>query len=99
MSSKQHNLGQESSFTKLPAEVTIGHDSYFLVKNEDGYRLLSSICPHAGGRVMDYGSEFACPLHFWTFDKASGKCTNIPGEQLDSFPVNVQDGDLVAEIS
>lgn len=98
MSKKEVNLGSESSFAKLPAEIEIQYDSYFLIKNADGYSLLSRFCPHAGGHVLDYGSEFACPLHFWTFDKTSGKCSNIPGEGLTTFPVTVRDGELIAEI-
>ena len=44
-------LGEESAFTDLPATVKVGDASYFLVRGRDGYKLLSTICPHQGGEI------------------------------------------------
>ena len=45
-------------------------------------RVLDAFCPHLGahlghgGRVM--GESVRCPFHGWSFDGASGSCTQIP---------------------
>ncbi len=95
---RQFDLGQESSFAKLPAEVILHNEPYFLVKNDAGYELLSALCPHAGGTVMEYGEDLVCPLHFWIFDGSTGQCKNVYGECLTAHPVFVRDGKLIAEI-
>ncbi|RIE04053.1 Rieske (2Fe-2S) protein [Cohnella faecalis] len=53
--------------------------------------------PHAGGeiRLID-GGVLLCPLHFWTFDSASGDCTSMPGERLLFRQVSVSNGRLIA---
>lgn len=95
---KEVVLGEETSFAKLPAEVAVANDPYFLVKDESGeYRLLSRLCPHAGGYVMNYGGALVCPLHYWEFDTCTGACTTVRGASLDAYPVKVRDGALVAE--
>ena len=43
------DLGEESSFTTLPAPVKVGDASYVLGHGQDGYRLLSAWCPQPGG--------------------------------------------------
>ena len=89
-------LGEEVSFTKFPSPVKVGDASYFLVRSQDGYRLLSTICPHQGGEIEDEGSEFVCDGHGWQYDIASGRCTNNPEFQLKTFLVTSNNGQLVA---
>ena len=60
------DLGEESSFTTLPTLVKVGDASYFLVRGQDGYKLLSTVCPHQGGEIMDEGGDlFVCDGHGW----------------------------------
>jgi nitrite reductase/ring-hydroxylating ferredoxin subunit len=99
MAQKEIHLGPESQFTEFPAEIKIEYDVYFLVKQEEGYKLLSADCPHAGGTVMIYQDQFVCPMHYWCFDQQTGKCTNIPGAELTGYPVEVRDGELVAIVA
>ena len=91
-------LGKLDAFRQLPAEVTIGGKSFFLVQDDRGYRVLSSVCPHQGGTVVDRGETFECPIHHWRFDRVSGRCLNAPSRSLASHPVVVDDGMLVAEL-
>ena len=64
------DLGEESSFSSLPAPVKVGDASYFLVRGRDGYKLLSTVCPHQGGEIMDEGDElFVCDGHGWQYEK------------------------------
>lgn len=91
------DLGEESSFTSFPASVTVGDASYFLTKGRDGYKLLSTVCPHQGGEVQDEGEElFTCDGHGWQYQKDEGLCVNQPNFRLKAFLVTVQEGRLVA---
>jgi N-acyl-D-aspartate/D-glutamate deacylase len=90
------DIGAESAFPKLPAQIEIGGAAYFLVKGRDGYRLLSRVCPHLGGTVEDDGSKFVCPNHGYEYEKDGGKCLTADGLRMKSYVVNVKDGRLVA---
>ena len=91
------DLGEESSFTSLPAPVRVGDASYFLVRGRDGYKLLSTVCPHQGGEIMDEGDDlFVCDGHGWQYDKGEGFCNSRPDFRMKTFLVTVQNGRLVA---
>ncbi|WP_123041624.1 Rieske (2Fe-2S) protein [Cohnella candidum] len=77
------DLGLPEDYAPFPASVTLDGAPYWLVRREEGdYRLFSALCPHAGGDVLVHGNLFFCPLHFWTFDQAEGRCQNVHGERL-----------------
>jgi nitrite reductase/ring-hydroxylating ferredoxin subunit len=90
------DIGAEAELTKLPALVQVGGASYFLITTRDGYKLLSTLCPHQGGTVQDSGARFVCPNHGYQYDKDGGKCLNAQGLRLKSYVVNVKDGRLIA---
>lgn len=90
------SLGPLSAFTALPAPVTIGARGYFLVEQDGTYRLLSTVCPHQGGTIYDAGSCFECPIHNWKFDRQTGRCINAPSRALASYPVDIEDGLVIA---
>lgn len=93
------DIGAESSFTKLPAQVDIGDWSYYLAKSKKGaYQLLSTVCPHQMGEVIDWGGVFMCPDHGWRFEKTEGVCINGPNSKMTAFPVNVESGRLIATV-
>ncbi|RXZ77853.1 Rieske (2Fe-2S) protein [Paenibacillaceae bacterium] len=91
-------IGHETQFNQLPAEIEIGRESYFLVKNEQAYLLISRICPHAGYYVEQENDVFYCPLHGWAFDADTGACLNVPSAKLASYEVFVRDGNLIAHL-
>ena len=83
----QVDIGAESSFAKLPAQVDIGDWSYFLAKSKKGvYQLLSNVCPHAMGEVVDWGNTFMCPDHGWLFEKSEGHLHQRPQLPHDRLP-------------
>ena len=91
------DLGEESSFTGFPAPVRVGNASYFLVHGRDGYKLLSTVCPHQGGEVMDEGGDlFVCDGHGWQYEKAEGTCVRRPDFRMKAFLVTVRENRLVA---
>ena len=90
-------LGAESAFAELPAPVKVGDAAYFLVKGRDGYKLLSTICPHQGGEIEDEGDEvFVCDGHGWQYEKGEGTCVNQPNFRMKAFLVTLQNDQLVA---
>ncbi len=70
--------------------------------NVDGeFHALDGICPHAGGPLgkgtLD-GNVVTCPWHGWQFDVTSGQhCLNA-NLQHTSFPVKVDNGDVLVEL-
>ncbi len=93
------DLGAKSDFTKLPAPVDVGDWTYFLVQSKQGvYQLLSNICPHQDGEVVDWGGVFMCPDHGWRFEYSEGVCVNGPIARMVGFPVSVANGRLIAEL-
>lgn len=86
--------------TALPATVMLEQRPFLVTEPSTGaYALLSTLCPHAGGRVADVGSHLECPNHGWRFDRDSGHCINIPGESLSSVPVEIEHGRMYASTS
>lgn len=91
-------LGALDAVRQFPAPIDLSGQGYFLVQAAAGYRLLSTVCPHQGGTVVDLGDTFECPIHHWRFDRHSGRCLNAPSRTLASYPVVVEDGVLFAEL-
>ena len=90
------DIGATSDFAKLPAPVSIGGGNYFLINTRDGYKLLSTLCPHQGGTVADEGEMFVCDNHGYQYDKDGGKCINAEGFRMKSYVVNDKDGRMIA---
>lgn len=59
---------------------------------------VENVCPHAGAaldrgaRTGSCGEIVICPFHGWRFDVRTGRCLQIPGESIRTFPVRVADG-------
>ncbi|MFC5469804.1 Rieske (2Fe-2S) protein [Cohnella suwonensis] len=97
MREERYDLGAADDYESFPAEVTIDHTPYWLVRVPgEGYRLLMAVCPHAGGDIRPMNGMLICPLHFWTFDAAEGACLNVQGERLMRRSVEERDGRLYA---
>ena len=92
------DLGDESAFTQFPHPIKVGSANYFLVKGAEGYRMLSTLCPHQGGEVEDVGEDniFVCDTHGYEYEKADGRCVNNPELRLRVFLVTRQEGRLIA---
>ena len=91
------DLGEESEFADLPKLVKVGTANYFLVKGSEGYRMLSTLCPHQGGEVEDVGDDvFVCDTHGYEYEKSDGRCVNNPSLRMKVFLVTQQEGRLVA---
>ncbi|HEV8481283.1 MAG TPA: nitrite reductase small subunit NirD [Candidatus Eisenbacteria bacterium] len=63
---------------------------------------LDGKCPHRGGPLgfgdVIEGQRVMCPWHAWSFDLQTGACDVAPLESVRTFPVRVEDGQVVIEI-
>jgi CMP-N-acetylneuraminate monooxygenase len=89
-------LGTPTSFLDAVSAVQVEGRPYFLIRRPDGFRLLSAVCPHKGGRVGDRGDVLECPQHGWQFDRGSGVCLNTPSAALAEVEVEQRDDVLFA---
>jgi nitrite reductase (NADH) small subunit len=54
-------------------------------------------CPHLGGPLGEgYLDDnlVTCPWHGWQFDIKSGKCENMPGECIATYPIEIVGNDI-----
>jgi CMP-N-acetylneuraminate monooxygenase len=92
------DLGPQENFEVLPVRVTIEGEPYYVSGDVGGYRLLSTVCPHMAGEVVDSGTVLECRHHGWRFDRLTGEGVNVSGSRLTAHPVSVRDGRLVAQM-
>lgn len=91
------NAGPADSF--VPGSVTEFPDGrFFLIRAEDGgFLAVSRRCTHLGCSVswQSLAGQFFCPCHASTFD-GHGDALNPPAPRaLDTFPVQIEDGQVV----
>ncbi len=84
--------------------VTVGDLNLALYHLDDGRVFCTdNICTHAFALLTDgwlEGTTIECPLHAGQFDVCTGKGLGAPIEEdLKSFPVRVEGGDILVEIS
>ncbi len=71
-----------------------------LYRDQEEVRAWDNHCPHQGtpmGAEHLKGGWICCPLHYWTFDLATGRCVEPEGgSPLQSLPVRVKEGRVEA---
>lgn len=72
-------------------EVQVGESTLYLIRNDDGYKVFSSICTHLGCKVNweAHRSRFYCPCHKGIFDVQGNVVEGPPPRPLDEFKVEV----------
>ena len=73
------------------------------VFNVDGeFYAISDTCSHAQASLSEGdldGYQIMCPLHGAEFDVRTGKALTFPATSpVESFPIEVEDGDLIVTI-
>jgi len=62
-----------------------------------GVFAIDNACPHRDGPLA-WGdlreSTVYCPVHAWPFDLATGRCRDVPGAAVRTYPARVE-GDSV----
>lgn len=60
-----------------------------------------NMCIHAGGPLGEGYFEndtVTCPWHGWQFCVTNGDCLDLPGQKLNTYPVRVEDGRILAQL-
>lgn len=82
-------------------EIVRGDDLYALCNIDGDVRALSGVCPHAGGPLGQgnlEGTLVTCPYHAWQFDSATGACDFNETIRVPTFPVRVENGEILVDI-
>ena len=84
----------------VPRHVKIGKRDIAVVRVGDDVFALSNLCRHAFGPLsegfMD-GFHLMCPWHGWRYDVRDGT-TDHPNANVATFPVTVQDGEVLVSV-
>lgn len=78
----------------FPVTIEYNNKKYFLTQSSEGYKLLSSTCPHMGGEIELIDDKFICPIHQWSFDKSSGECMNSKNKKMEEYEVDIENGNI-----
>jgi|SRR5579875_394031 len=74
----------------------------YAVCNADGdFHCLEGICPHAGGPLGQgtlSGNHVVCPWHGWEFDCRTGANDFDEDLQVQTYPVVVQNGEILIDV-
>lgn len=69
---------------------------------DDQVFALDDRCPHKGGPLSEgivHGTSVTCPLHNWVFDMATGVAQGADDGRINTYPVQVQAGRIVLDVS
>lgn len=82
-------------------EVEVGGRIVALCRSGDAVTALDGVCPHHGG-PLGHGAvaegRVACPWHLWEFDCRTGAFDRDPSLRVETFRVEVRDGDVLVEV-
>jgi len=78
-----HEVISKIDSLSFPHEVNLFGDLYYVVKDSDDYRLISTVCPHQGARIELIDDTFVCPVHNWQFD-LGGCGKNVKNQKMYS---------------
>ncbi len=73
-----------------------------LVKVEGALHALDNWCPHRRGPLGQgwlEGRSVVCPWHCWEFDVGSGEALPPENDKVAVFPVKVEDGAVLVNLS
>ena len=84
------------------AEWKSGNATYAICNVDGRLHCVEGICPHAGGPLAQgnlIGPLLVCPWHGWEFDCRTGR-TDFDGRlRLKTFPVRVENDEILIDIS
>jgi NAD(P)H-dependent nitrite reductase small subunit len=65
--------------------------------SDDEFYAIDNACTHYGAALctgMMKEKVVMCPWHCWQFDVTDGKCLTVPGRDVKSYPVRIEDGNV-----
>ena len=82
-------------------EVSIGGKPVALYNVEGTFYATSNTCIHRGGPLgqgaLD-GTAVLCPWHAWSWDVTTGENTANPELKIPTYPVKVEDGQVLVQV-
>ncbi len=82
-------------------EAEINGNLYAICNYAGELHAFEGVCPHAGGPLgqgnIDSGN-LVCPWHAWEYDCKTGANTFDDSCVLASFPVKVENGDIMIDV-
>lgn len=98
-------LVKASSLNDLPpgavTEVQSGDLTYAICNVDGKIYCLDGTCPHAGGPLGQgnlNGNYLVCPWHGWEYDCRTGLNDSDEDVKVDTFPVQIQNGDILIDV-
>lgn len=83
--------------------VQIGEHMVAIFNLDGKVHAIDNTCPHQGGPLgegyLEDGGVISCPWHGWTFNVRTGVSPIDPDVCVRSYPVRVEDGEIIVEIA
>jgi nitrite reductase/ring-hydroxylating ferredoxin subunit len=83
------------------AEVAVAGRAVALYNVDGRYYATANQCLHRGGPLgqgMLSGPSVMCPWHAWSWDVTTGENTANPELKVASYPVKVEDGQVLVQV-
>ena len=82
-------------------EVEVDGKRICLFKQNGEVFATAALCPHKGVPLavgcVENGAVI-CAMHGWEFDLWTGNCRNVPGHEVKTYAVKVEDGKIRLKI-
>jgi len=82
-------------------EILVGQQPYAICNFAGVVYALDGVCIHEGGPLgqgqLD-GAKLVCPYHLWEFDCRTGAYDFDPTQGVATYPVRIEDGEIVVEV-
>jgi nitrite reductase/ring-hydroxylating ferredoxin subunit len=82
-------------------EAAVGGKAVAIFNVDGRFYAISNTCLHRGGPLgqgMLTGQSVMCPWHAWSWDVATGENTANPELKVPSYPVKVEDGQVLVQV-
>lgn len=82
-------------------EAAVGGKAVAIFNVDGRFYAISNTCLHRGGPLgqgMLSGPSVMCPWHAWSWDVTTGENTANPELKVPSYPVKVEDGQVLVQV-
>jgi nitrite reductase/ring-hydroxylating ferredoxin subunit len=83
------------------AEIFVEGTPYAICNVDGKLFCVDGTCPHAGGPLGQgtlEGNRLMCPWHAWEFDCRTGLIDSDEDMSISTYPVTVQQGEVLVDI-